>query len=337
MPDGTWREYDPFDSSSSEPSSSTTYRIPARDFPSRPNNIPPEFWDRVSQVWLKTRDRSGDPGGGSSTEEEKKKPDPKEKTKPKTKPIPFPPTSTTTETKDEDGEPDAGDSKTDNETVDRETKAGGSGWLRPFFSTYHGLDILTLTAKEREEEIKDWDLFDLPVPVGQDLTNPLFTHQLKAQSQRFNGLGNPVNAKKPTSEQSTGQIGFMFASTGFVKGNMIYEKETQWRARAFDTQNIFIPADPGRRPTTMSGFQDRVPWRDPNKNSSGAASDQIGFGARDRSDPSYNSNASQQLFTQPDLLEAVLDRQIQEPTPSPNFYHQILKNVNTIDLFRANI
>ena len=340
LPDGRWEEWDP-SSGTRHPSGLDLYNIGTAGgggFPSAPpGRVPLDFWRRVKKAWL-TAGGGGDPGGGSSTDTEKKIPPVDDNLKPKTRPIvPLPvKTGTTTDT-DKDGDPDKDPKKKTDETVARDKKAGKPGWLRPFFSRYHGLDILTLTDKEAADEIIDWDLFDLPIPVGQDLSNPLFVHQLAAQHQRFNGAGNPANANIPTMEQTAGQIEFMFATSGFRKGNMIYEQETQWTARGVDTEPALMPIDPARRATVFGGTENGVPWRNPQVNSSGAASDQLGFGDRDRRDASYGVNLTKQLFKQPDVAEALTAPQLQQPTPSPDFYSQMLKNVNTSNLFTANI
>ena len=46
-------------------------------------------------------------------------------------------------------------------------------------------DILQLTEKERIEELKEWDLFDLPLPDCEDPDNPLYRHQLRQNAFRF--------------------------------------------------------------------------------------------------------------------------------------------------------
>jgi hypothetical protein len=74
-------------------------------------------------------------------------------------------------------------------------KVPKQGYLRPFFLV-GGQDILKETEAESVEDIKDWELYDIPVPRNADLTNPLFTHNLRQQRMRYfgiNGRWGPQN------------------------------------------------------------------------------------------------------------------------------------------------
>ena len=59
-----------------------------------------------------------------------------------------------------------------------------TGYLRPSF-VVGAQDILQLTEKERIEELKEWDLFDIPLPDCEDPDNPLYRHQLRQNAFRF--------------------------------------------------------------------------------------------------------------------------------------------------------
>ena len=50
-----------------------------------------------------------------------------------------------------------------------------------------GQSILLLTEKERVQEIKDWDMFDIPIQAGEDITNPIFRENIRDTNFRFFG------------------------------------------------------------------------------------------------------------------------------------------------------
>jgi hypothetical protein len=58
------------------------------------------------------------------------------------------------------------------------------GYKRPEYFI-GGQDILKTTGKERLEEIKDWDLFDLPIPDSADVSNPLYIKNWREDINRF--------------------------------------------------------------------------------------------------------------------------------------------------------
>jgi hypothetical protein len=71
------------------------------------------------------------------------------------------------------------------------------GFLRPLYST-SGQDILKLTDKQELQEIRNWDLFDLPIEANEDMSNPLYRNRLMNMSARY----DPVIDKKPNTYQA---------------------------------------------------------------------------------------------------------------------------------------
>lgn len=121
------------------------------------------------------------------------------------RPIPMPPPEREPEPrerkkppKDEPPEPPSGEGQA---APDANKKQGGYGYLMPFFSDYHGIDLLTQTNAERIEDIKEFDLFDLPVEENTTLDNPLFRHELRNKMFRFSGIATDPTFYKGTNLQ----------------------------------------------------------------------------------------------------------------------------------------
>ena len=107
-------------------------------------------------------------------------------------PYPFPPS----------GDPRNPDTDTDDDDDDEDEHEPASilpigaseGNLRPYFNR-GGQDILLLTEAQKLEEIKDWDLFDLPIPDQEDMDNPIFRHNMFQQACRFYGTNGKYRPK----------------------------------------------------------------------------------------------------------------------------------------------
>lgn len=90
--------------------------------------------------------------------------------------------------------------KKEDEEKDKKSDGGfplkkGVGYLRPLFER-GAQDVLLLTDKEKLQEIKDWDLFDLPIPTNEDVSNPMYMKQIRDLNARFfgpNGNYRPKN------------------------------------------------------------------------------------------------------------------------------------------------
>tara|TARA_R110002126_G_scaffold66649_2_gene169315 strand:+ start:358 stop:2328 length:1971 start_codon:yes stop_codon:yes gene_type:complete len=183
---------------------------------------------------------------------------------------------------------------------DKNRKLGISA-LRPFFSTYHGIDLLTQTDKEAIEDIREFDIFDLPIPDNDDLENPLFVHNLQQQSLRFSGAGNPVNANQPSTIKSV--ITSEILQTN-IDGGLMLERlhtETIYIDRGIPTQNPLEIVNQHSVPTIMGGLKDGVPFKDPNTNKYDR-----GFGKAERTVPSYTESIMDSLYENPDIYNSLI-------------------------------
>jgi hypothetical protein len=59
--------------------------------------------------------------------------------------------------------------------------------LRPLLNI-GGQDILALTEVEKLQEIRDYTLFDIPVPEGEDVENPIYVKNERDKYYRYYGL-----------------------------------------------------------------------------------------------------------------------------------------------------
>ena len=127
---------------------------------------------------------------GSSNTFTKTPIDPDEKKKKRRLPYPFPPS----------GDPRNPDTDTDDEEEEKPKDlsippiGASEGNLRPYFNR-GGQDILLLTEAQKLEEIKDWDLYDLPIPEQEDMDNPIFRHNMFQQACRFYGTNGKYRPK----------------------------------------------------------------------------------------------------------------------------------------------
>lgn len=319
--DGTWIYY----THDSGALPNDIYRITDGDTnPIAPSNIPKEFWDKVIDT-LKTdaKNPDGDPNNPSHTEESDS-PEPTDEKKTdkdtKTRPIPLLPDPRNPDKPDKPDDPDNPD---DPKAVDDNIKKRTSGvaMLRPFFSTYNGIDLLQQTEKEALEDIHDYDLFDLPIDEIASLTNPLFVHNLHAASERYNGLGNPALHKLPTAKQISGQISTYLNTRGFVGGNLNYDKAAPYTNNAIPTEMCFMDANPLLN-------RDNIPWHDPYLNIYAR-----GFGDANRTDSSLNVANLKSLYADPDRFNALVNPQLQSMTPpmTTRFDNAILSMVRHFD------
>lgn len=79
------------------------------------------------------------------------------------------------------------------------------GRWRPLAPT-GGQSVLLLTGKEKIEEVKDWDMFDLPIDNKDELTNPIYRDNVKQLNFRHFGLNGdyrPANFYKEEPRQFT--------------------------------------------------------------------------------------------------------------------------------------
>jgi hypothetical protein len=111
-------------------------------------------------------------------------------------------------------EPKPPDDDTDDDTDENTRKPMGgddepkTGWLRPQFLV-GGQNILQLTEKEKLQEIKDYDLFDLPVPEGEDPDNPIYNLNNRQRNFRFYGNGSwrpPYMYKQPVRQYGVNKV-----------------------------------------------------------------------------------------------------------------------------------
>jgi hypothetical protein len=122
--------------------------------------------------------------------------DPENKKKPPI-PIPIPPRKKGDPPKDGEPPEDTPQQKSAPNGTSDQFQHNDQNTLRPEFEI-GGQDILMITEKERLQEIEDWDMFDLVIPEGQDLTNPLYNLENKQEYFRFNGFtGNYLNKSAP--------------------------------------------------------------------------------------------------------------------------------------------
>jgi len=130
----------------------------------------------------------GDPSKPSKTLEdvEKEKKEVKEEKEEKRRPGPPRPLNP----KDPPPDPPPTDPKQieekNTDVRDRQRNLRLGRW-RPLAPT-GGQSILLLTEKEKLEEIKDWDLFDLPVDPHVDITNPIYRDNVRQENFRHFGL-----------------------------------------------------------------------------------------------------------------------------------------------------
>tara|TARA_R110000822_G_scaffold186035_4_gene325162 strand:+ start:2303 stop:4279 length:1977 start_codon:yes stop_codon:yes gene_type:complete len=147
-----------------------------------------------------------------------------DKKKKKRKPIPLPrgPGDPDPDPPETDSDSDS-DSDDDDDEVENEKKNPSNvGHLRPSFLV-GGQDILLLTEAEKLEEIRDYNLFDLPIPVNEEPDNPLHLNYRKQQAFRYFGRvaeGNFVRTPRieeedPYSRQMYGTMGRKYRKSGF--------------------------------------------------------------------------------------------------------------------------
>jgi hypothetical protein len=185
--------------------------------------------------------------------------------------------------------------------LNNKNRTRGISALRPFFSTYHGLDILTQTDKEAIEDIKEYDLFDVPIPENDNLDNPLFVKNLRAQMLRFSGSGDPSNVNAPVTVRKfiTSEI-----LSSNVDGSLMLERlqtDTIYIDRGVPTQNPVDIENPYLIPTIIGGLKDGVPWSDPNKNNYSR-----GFGEANRTEASYPASVVNSLYANPEIYNAMV-------------------------------
>lgn len=113
-------------------------------------------------------------------------PEPEPDEKEKKKKRPDPPWPRIPDEKEPEPEPKIEPKPAPDETVPSvPTKPSTrTGYLRPYFMV-GGQDILALTRKEELQEIKDWDLLDLPIPENESYDNPLYRQHKRIESSRF--------------------------------------------------------------------------------------------------------------------------------------------------------
>lgn len=260
--------------------------------PQRPNNMPPEFWKRVEDN-LRTRSPDPERPPGDGTEEEKKKRVDGDG-KPRVRDIPLPiPADPRPPGKEE---PDKTKIEKNPQENAHKSRTHGVAELRPFFSNYHGLDILQQTGREALEDIKEFDVFDLPIEENHEAGNPMFVKQIEQMKSRFSGAGSPGQAGKPTADQLDGQITNFFATSGFRQGSWIYEQSSSWSTTAKPTENTFRDANSHLNKQFEGGDKDGIPWRDPNVNDY-----ERGFGLGNRENASEIVSELKSLYDNPDL------------------------------------
>lgn len=263
-----------------------------------------KFWGRVQHRQAQKRARDGGAQEEESEEEKGKKKDPRVPEKPpKVKPFPPPQDAPPPPPDVPEGAPKK---KPPPDTTARPENAHknrtlGVAELRPFFSKYHGLDILQQTGRQALEDIREYDLFDLPIDANTELNNPLYVHNLKKQQQQYSGAGAPDNVGQPTASQLDGQITNFFATTGFRKGSIIYERATTWTSRADPTDNTLQNANSHLRPQSQGGDENGIPWYDPDVNNYNR-----GFGNATRENASEVAADFKSLYDKPDLMHFVV-------------------------------
>ena len=239
----------------------------------------------------------------------KKVTDDNEKRK-KDKPIPLPPTTKPIPKdkppKDEDPpippidprkKPTTGEDKID---LNSKNRVGGISKLRPFFSNYHGIDLLTMTDQEAMEDIKEYDLFDLPIPENDSLDNPLFVKQVRTQMERFSGVSDPVNAT--TSETVRKLITSRILASN-LDGSITLEREETivYNVRGIPTQNEIDIQNQYKTPTVLGGLRDGVQFKDPNINDYSR-----GLGEANRTSASEVQDVMTSLYENPDIYNALI-------------------------------
>ena len=269
--------------------------------------VPPEFWKRVGADLGVATGQPEDPGG-SSTKTEKPKVPPLLPKIPDIRPIPFVPP---TKGKKEEPDPDK-QAKEKKELADHKARTSGIAFLRPTFTKYHGIDLLQQTDKEALEDVREFDLFDLPIPEGESLDNPLFVHGLQAMNERFNKSGNPALADVPTAKQSSGQISQFFATSGARNGSWLYQSASVWTAVGKETQQEMMDANSALRPKVQGGSSNGVPWANPYENNYTR-----GFGEANRTEANDLVSKLRSLYAEPSAYNAIINPEIQRPLPDP--------------------
>jgi hypothetical protein len=181
---------------------------------------------------------------------------------------------------------------------DDKNRTSGISMLRPFFNTYHGLDLLTQTDKEAIQDIKEYDLFDLPIPENDTLENPLFEHQLKQQMFRFEDESKPTPQTVRTVIQK--EI-FGVNLDGSLTRERIISDYKFYNVRAPPTQNPVDIQNQHNIPTVLGGLKDGVPFRDPNNNDYSR-----GLGEAERTAASYPESVMESLYTNPDIYNSLV-------------------------------
>lgn len=238
-------------------------------------------------------------GGGRRIPREPKEPDPPEK---------FVNTTTSTE-------------------VDNKNRTGGISMLRPFFTTFHGLDLLTQTDKEAMQDIAEFDLFDLPIPDNDSMENPLFVHNLQQKMMRFNGLGNPANAGKPAFKKSI--VSILSTNQNGSITSYLSKQTLSFQQPIPPTQNPLEIVNPLLLPTYLGGGRDGAPWKNAYENNYNR-----GFGEAERKAPSYTESIVNSLYENPDIYNSIVatDR---EPQPEPYGSVNKFSIITNVDPFSA--
>lgn len=139
------------------------------------------------------------PSGGGVVEEPIPEPDEDEDDdKKKKKPIPVPEPR---RPEDPRRPPDVPDKPEEcPEDPDEHKKTPGdievdkTGYLKPWFLV-GGSNLLKLTEKEKLQEIKDWDIFDYPIPEGYDQNNPIYRKNVMNERLRYRNAMRSMKLK----------------------------------------------------------------------------------------------------------------------------------------------
>ena len=159
-------------------------------------------------------------------------------------PIPIPPERKIPEPPeppDKRPKPKDDDEDMSTDVPDDHSNQNGYGYLRPFFDIYSGIDLLQQTNKEQLEDIKEYDLYDIPISVNESFDNPVYMHTLAEKSLRFSGIaldpglyvGANVNREINNNDAPAGMIQ---TENTLVDANIVERvgDEPKW----FDPYNI---------------------------------------------------------------------------------------------------
>jgi hypothetical protein len=183
--------------------------------------------------------------------------------------------------------------------ITNKNRTGGIAALRPFFSTYSGIDLLTQTDKEAIQDIKEYDLYDLPIPENDTMDNPLFMHNLRAKMFRFSGSADPSNAfNYSTVEKIITREILSTNREGSIQ--MDRTRETMYYNVGMPTQNTVDMENPRNTPTILGGSKDGVPWFDPDANDYSR-----GLGEANRTSANYTESIVDSLYKNPDIYNSL--------------------------------